>query len=139
MKKSDINNLSDSILEEVEDFITKANKIKKIISTFKNDIDLMKDDITESEVVSIFRKLDIDVSDVNSSLSSLLGDSKKLHSFLNEVKLLKRRREERLNKETESGDSDDYLSSEYVNKVLKELSEQRQQKKQWLKNNSRVV
>jgi len=79
------------------------------------------------------------VSDVNSSLSSLLGDSKKLHSFLNEVKLLKRRREERLNKETESGDSDDYLSSEYVNKVLKELSEQRQQKKQWLKNNSRVV
>jgi len=46
MKKSDINNLSDSILEEVEDFITKANKIKKIISTFKNDIDLMKDDIT---------------------------------------------------------------------------------------------
>ena len=88
----------------------------------------MKDDITEEEVISIFRKLDIDVSDVNSSLSSLLSDSKKLQSFLNEVKLLKRRREERLNKETNP--ADDYLSEESVNEILKKLAEERKRHKQ---------
>ena len=35
MEQSDINNLSNSILEEVEEFITKANKIKKDNNNFQ--------------------------------------------------------------------------------------------------------
>jgi len=115
MENIDTKILSEGIIDEVDDFIEKAEKIKKILQTFIDNADLLSDESTDEEVALVFKKIDIKVSDVNSMLSSLLSDSKKLNSFLHEIKLLKRKRVERLNKDKKN-DLSEWLEEMNKNK-----------------------
>jgi len=115
MENIDTKILSEGIIDEVGDFIEKAKKIKKILKTFIDNADLLSDESTDEEVALVFKNIDIKISDVNSVLSSLLSDSKKLNSFLHEIKLLKRKRVERLNRDKKN-DLDTWLKEMNKNK-----------------------
>lgn len=99
MKKEEAKDISSSIIEEIDDFIEKAEKTKKILLSFVDNIDILSEDCTDEEIITIFNKIDINISDINSFLSHLLSDSKKLESFIHQIKLLKRKRDKKIKKE----------------------------------------
>jgi len=93
-----INEISqtEGIINEVDNIIENSKKIKKILQIFVDNPDIISENNSDDEVELVLKTMDIKVSDINSIVSSLLCDSKKLNSFLHEIKLLKRRREEKL-------------------------------------------
>jgi hypothetical protein len=109
MEKDDVKILSEGILEEIDEFIDKSKKIKKIIQLFIDNVDLLRENYSEEEITSLFSKIDIDISNLNSVLSIIFSDSKKLKSFLHEIKLLKRKRQQKLDDKESELNIDEYI------------------------------
>ena len=66
MEKQDVKILSEGIVEEIDDFIKKAEKIKKVLNTFIENIDILSEEYSDEQIALIFRNIDIKVTDINS-------------------------------------------------------------------------
>jgi len=116
MNKDEIRDLFQEQLSELEDFEKEIKKIRDLINLIIENFDLLKDDVTEEQIGEISSDVNIKLSKVIALVKDILSDSKKLESFIHEIKLLKRKREKKLakGKVTESNRSmnlEDLLNS----------------------------
>ena len=116
MNKDEIRDLFLEQLSELEDFEKEIKKIRDLINLIIENFDLLKDDVTEEQIGEISSDVNIKLSKVIALVKDILSDSKKLESFIHEIKLLKRKREKKLakGKVTESNRSmnlEDLLNS----------------------------
>jgi len=109
MNKEEIKELFQDSLDELSDVSKDIQKIGKLTDLVFDNIDLLKDDVTEEDIVEISSSLKIKVSELSAVIKDALSDSKRLESLINEIKLLKRKREKKLNSIKEINDFDDGL------------------------------
>lgn len=101
MIKQDIKELFEEQLKELSEFENDVRDVKKRINNIIDNLDLLKNDITDEEILNVFSQMNIKTSKLKSDIDDITSDSKKLQSFLDELKLLKRKRENKLKKEKE--------------------------------------
>lgn len=104
MDKQDIKELFEDQLKELSEFENDVRDVKKRINNIIDNLDLLKNDVTDEEILDVFSKMNIKTSKLKSDINDITSDSKKLQSFLDELKLLKRKRENKLKKEKEDLD-----------------------------------
>lgn len=104
MIKQDIKELFEEQLKELSEFENDVIDVKKRINNIIDNLDLLKNDVTDEEILDVFSKMNIKTSKLKSDINDITSDSKKLQSFLDELKLLKRKRENKLKKEEEDLD-----------------------------------
>ena len=105
MIKDEAKILSESLLEELDSLTNDINRVRNVVETFNDNCDLLNDDVTIEEIAEVFRQLDDETIDVSIDMKKVFKNSKKLKDFLHEIKLLKRKRLERLNKKTLEDDA----------------------------------
>ncbi len=98
MNKDDFKELFKEPLVELDEFSKEIKKIKDIINLIIDNFDLLKDNITDEQVGELSSEMNIKVSEIIVIIKDIMTDSKKLEAFINEIKLLKRKRENKLNK-----------------------------------------
>ena len=99
MNKSEVRDLFSDQLNELQEFEIEIKKVKKLINLIVDNFDLVKEDITDDQIGDVSSTISIKSTKLNSIIKDILSDSKKLESFINEVKLLKRKRDIKLKKE----------------------------------------
>ena len=97
MNKDEIRDLFQEQLSELDEFENDIKKIRNLINLIIENFDLLKDDITEDQIGEVSSDVDIKLSKIIALVKDILSDSKKLESFIHEIKLLKRKREKKLN------------------------------------------
>jgi hypothetical protein len=98
MNKDEIRDLFQEQLSELEDFEKEIKKIRDLINLIIENFDLLKDDVTEEQIGEVSSDVNVKLSKVIALVKDILSDSKKLESFIHEIKLLKRKREKKLAK-----------------------------------------
>jgi len=98
MEKEDIKNLFKEPLEELDVFSKEIQKIKNLINLIIDNFDILKDGISDEQIAEISSDINIKSSKAVSIIKDILSDSKKLESFIHEIKLLKRQRDKKLGK-----------------------------------------
>ena len=131
MNKSEVRDLFSDQLRELQEFEIEIKRIKNLINLIADNFDLVKEDITDEQIGDVSSSISIKSAKINSFIKDILSDSKKLESFINEVKLLKRKREIKLKKEEfENNDPNDSNSFKSLASKLR----QHQQAIQKMKN-----
>lgn len=127
MNKDEIRELFQDQLSELDEFENDIKKIRRLINLLIENFDLLKDDITEEQIGEVSSDINIKLSKIIAFIKDILSDSKKLESFVHEVKLLKRKREEKLRKNKEKKESEDLNQTESLKRLVEELQRQQQQ------------
>ena len=99
MNKEEAMDLFQEQLSELDNFEKDIKEIRKLINLIVENIDLLKDDVTEDQIGEISSDVNVKISKVIALVKDILSDSKKLKAFIHEIKLLKRKREAKLKKE----------------------------------------
>jgi len=97
MNKEEIKDLFQDSLLELSDVSKDIRKTIYFVELVIDNIDLLKDDVTEEDICEISSSFKIKVSELSAVIKDVLSDSIKLEAFINEVKILKRKREKKLN------------------------------------------
>ena len=98
MNKEEAMDLFQEQLSELDNFEKDIKEIRKLINLIVENIDLLKDDVTEDQIGEISSDVNVKISKVIALVKDILSDSKKLKAFIHEIKLLKRKREAKLKK-----------------------------------------
>ena len=122
MNKDELRDLFQEQLSELNNFEKDINKIRDLINLIIENFDLLKDDITEDQIGEVSSDVNIKLSKVIALVKDILSDSKKLESFIHEIKLLKRKRENRLKRNNTKKESNDLAE------LIKEMQKQQTQK-----------
>ena len=101
MNKDELRELFSESLTDLDEFQKDVQRIKDLINLIIENFDLLKDDITDEQIGDISSSINFTSVEIIVLIKDLLSDSKKLESFLHEIKLLKRKREKRLNKDND--------------------------------------
>lgn len=104
MKPDEAKILSESLLEELDSLTNDINRVRNVVETFNDNCDLLNDDVTIEEIAEVFKQLDDETIDVSIEIKKIFKNSKKLKDFLHEIKLLKRKRLERLKRRNQEDD-----------------------------------
>ena len=106
MNKEEAMDLFQEQLSELDNFEKDIKEIRKLINLIVENIDLLKDDVTEDQIGEISSDVNVKISKVIALVKDILADSKKLKSFIHEIKLLKRKREAKLKKNSKDNEID---------------------------------
>lgn len=98
MNKEEAMDLFQEQLSELDNFEKDIKEIRKLINLIVENIDLLKDDVTEDQIGEVSSDVNVKISKVIALVKDILSDSKKLKAFIHEIKLLKRKREAKLKK-----------------------------------------
>jgi methyl-accepting chemotaxis protein len=111
MNKEEIRDLFQDPLTELDEFQKEIQKIKDLINLIIENFDLLKEGVTDEQIGEVSSEINVKVSKIIALIKDILSDSKKLEAFINEIKFLKRKREEKLgkNKKKEEDDLDELL------------------------------
>ena len=123
MNKEEVKDLFQDPLAELDEFANEIQKIKNLINLIIENFDLLKEDVTDEQVGEVSSEINVKVSKIIALIKDIMSDSKKLEAFINEIKLLKRKREKKLKK----GEKKDYDFDELV----KELEKMKQIPNPW--------
>lgn len=99
MNKDELKDLFQEPLAELDEFTKEIQKTKNLINIIIENFDLIKDDITDEQIGEVSSEINIKVSKIIVLIKDILVDSKKLEAFINEIKLLKRKRDKKLGKD----------------------------------------
>lgn len=119
MNKDELHDLFKGQLYDLEVFEKNIKRIKDLIYLIIENFDLLKEDITDDQIGDVSSDINIKVSKINSMIQDILSDTKKLESFINEIKLLKRKRDKKLDKD-KNKEEDSKLKS--LEELLKKLN-----------------
>jgi DNA repair exonuclease SbcCD ATPase subunit len=131
MNKEEVKDLFQDPLAELDEFANEIQKIKNLINLIIENFDLLKEDVTDEQVGDVSSEINVKVSKIIALIKDIMSDSKKLEAFINEIKLLKRKREKKLKK----GEKKDYDFDE----LMKELEKMKQiplKQNPWLQPNN---
>lgn len=118
MNKDELQELFNDQLKDLNDFENNIKRVKDLIYLIIENFDLLKEDVTDEQIGDISSDINIKVSKINSMIQDILSDTKKLESFINEIKLLKRKRDKKLNKDKNKKDDSKLRSlEELLNKI----------------------
>jgi methyl-accepting chemotaxis protein len=117
MNKEEVKDLFQDPLAELDEFANEIQKIKNLINLIIENFDLLKEDITDEQVGEVSSEINVKVSKIIALIKDIMSDSKKLEAFINEIKLLKRKREKKLNKNKKDFD---------IDKLMEELEKMKQ-------------
>lgn len=135
MNKQDFQELFEEQLTELNNFEEEIKKIKELINLLIENFDLLKDDVTDEQIGEVSSDIKIKSIKLNALIKELLSDSKKLEAFLHEIKLLKRKREKKLNKDKPTRkDFDEILQKLQLEKLLNNNKLELEREKQKYKN-----
>ena len=112
MNKGELQELFNDQLKDLNDFENNIKRVKDLIYLIIENFDLLKEDVTDEQIGDISSDINIKVSKINSMIQDILSDTKKLESFINEIKLLKRKRDKKLNKDKNKKDDSKLKSLE---------------------------
>lgn len=118
MNKDELQELFKDHLNDLTDFENNIKRVKDLIYLIIENFDLLKDDATDEQICDISSEINIKASKINSLIQDILSDSKKLESFINEIKLLKRKRDKKLGKDKNKEDNSKLKSLEELLKKL---------------------
>ena len=90
MNKDDVEELFKESLAELDVYANEVRKVKQVIRMVIENIDLVKDDVTDEQIASMSSDVKLKVNRAIAIVKDILADSKELESFINEIKLLKR-------------------------------------------------
>jgi hypothetical protein len=130
MNKEEVKDLFQDPLTELDEFANEIQKIKNLINLIIENFDLLKEDVTDEQVGEVSSEINVKVSKIIALIKDIMSDSKKLEAFINEIKLLKRKREKKLNK----GKKEDWD----IDKLMEELKKMKQiplKQNPWLQPN----
>jgi len=96
MNKDDVEELFKESLAELDVYANEVRKVKQVIRMVIENIDLVKDDVTDEQIASMSSDVKLKVNRAIAIVKDILADSKELESFINEIKLLKRKRLRRI-------------------------------------------
>jgi methyl-accepting chemotaxis protein len=117
MNKEEVRDLFQDPLAELDEFANEIQKIKNLINLIIENFDLLKEDVTDEQVGEVSSEINVKVSKIIALIKDIMSDSKKLEAFINEIKLLKRKREKKLNKGKKDFD---------LEKLMEELEKMKQ-------------
>lgn len=120
MNKEEVRDLFQDPLADLDEFAKEIQKIKDLINLIIENFDLLKEDVTDEEVGELSSEINVKVSKIIALIKDIMSDSKKLEAFINEIKLLKRKREKKLNKDKKEEDWD-------LDKFLEEMEKMKKQ------------
>ena len=115
MNKEEVRDLFQDPLAELDEFAKEIQKIKDLINLIIENFDLLKEDVTDEQVGGVSSEINVKVSKIIALIKDIMSDSKKLEAFINEIKLLKRKREKKLNK----GKKEDFDFDELMKEIEK--------------------
>ena len=115
MNKEEVRDLFQDPLAELDEFAKEIQKIKDLINLIIENFDLLKEDVTDEQVGGVSSEINVKVSKIIALIKDIMSDSKKLEAFINEIKLLKRKRENKLNK----GKKEDFDFDELMKEIEK--------------------
>jgi hypothetical protein len=96
MNKDEIKDLFQNQLKELDEFEKEIKSVKRLINSVIYNFELLDSNITDEQITEVFSNLNIKSSKLNSIVKDMMSDSKKMESFLNQVKLLKIKRDAKL-------------------------------------------
>lgn len=99
MNKDELKELFQEPLEELDNFEKEIQKIKKLINFIIENFDLLKDDVTDEQIGEISSEINVKSSKIISLIKDIMSDSKRLESFIHEIKILKRKRDKKLGRD----------------------------------------
>lgn len=99
MNKEELKDLFEEPLAELDEFAKEIQKIKNLINLIIENFDLLKEDVSDEQIGEVSSEINIKVSKIIALIKDILSDSKKLEAFINEIKLLKRKRDKKLGKD----------------------------------------
>lgn len=129
MNKDEISDLFQEQLSELEDFEKEIKKIRDLINLIIENFDILKDDVTEEQIGEVSSDVNVKLSKVIALVKDILSDSKKLESFIHEIKFLKRKREKKLAKGKVTEKSDKSMNLEELLKSVRQLEIEKIKKK----------
>jgi hypothetical protein len=106
MNKDELKELFQEPLEELTNFENEIQKIKKLINFIIENFDLLKDDVTDEQIGEISSEINVKSSKIISLIKDIMSDSKRLESFIHEIKILKRKRDKKLGKDKKIDNSE---------------------------------
>lgn len=124
MNKEEVKDLFEEPLKELDAFAEEIQTIKNLINLIIENFDLLKEDVTDEQIGEVSSEINIKVGKIISIIKDILADSKKLESFINEIKLLKRKRDNKLNKNKTK------IKDNFFEELLKELDRLKKYKKE---------
>ena len=127
MNKTDFCDLMKEHLEELDTFDSEIKKVKKLIYLVSDSFEFLKSDITDEQIFRLSSELGVKSTKINSLIKDIFSDSKKLESFLNEIKILKRKRERKIVKKSPKEQDVNYK----VQILIKKQRELREQMKKY--------
>lgn len=127
MNKQEFQELFEEQITELNNFEAEIKKIKELINLLIENFDLLKDDVTDEQIGNVSSDIAIKSVKLNALIKELLSDSKKLEAFLHEIKLLKRKRDKKLNKDKKEPtrkDLEEILKQLQLEKLLEQNKRQ---------------
>lgn len=112
MNKEELKDLFEEPLAELNEFAKEIEKIKKLINLIIENFDLLKEDVSDQQIGEVSSEINVKVSKIIALIKDILSDSKKLEAFINEIKLLKRKRDKKLGKDKKQNPDFDKLMEE---------------------------
>ena len=125
MNKDELRDLFNDQLQDLNNFENDIKRIKDLINLIIENFDLLKDDITDEQIGEVSSDINIKASKINSIIQDILSDSKKLESFINEIKLLKRKRDKKLKKDKKTYDESHLNKISELSKLLDKINKEK--------------